>query len=196
MTSAKCIGWEFACAPDSIATFSFDTDAQVAEHTTDLDTSAYPTLGNVFYFDQMNVKRAGATLPGVAGVSIRGDTPMNTERYRANATGKKLEQIESGIRTVEMTIDVDFGDLSLTWDDLLTDTSQAWVVEFVGPLIASTYYETLRATIAVGKLKEDTEFPQASSEEAPLSQSVVVESVDNGTDPLIKWELITTDTAI
>jgi len=197
MAGCKCTGWEFACAPDQTATLNFDVDAQIAGHaTTDLAAAAYPASNAPFHWDQMVVKRAGTALPGVSSVSLKGDNQLGVDRYRADGSGLKREPVEAAPRTVELSLDVEFGTLAATWDDLISDATQAWIVELVGANIATSYYQTLRFTIAVGKLLDSgSAFPQVSGDTAPLSQKIVIEALDDGTNPLLQTEYITSDTA-
>lgn len=190
----KCAGFELSCAVNELLKATFDVDAQVVRHTDDLQAASYaePSASQWFHFDQMVIKRAGATLTGAKGMSFRVETGLLTDRRLADGSGKKAEPIRAAEQpSAVLTVDAEWATITAL-DDMLTLTPQAYVVEFVGPQAAGAYYYTFRITIPAGVIVGEP--PEISGPEA-IEHSLSIEARNNGSDPLWKIEVISLETS-
>ena len=189
-----CKGWSAACSPGEMLEVTFDIDAQLHQHTTDLAAPSYSAAALFNWTQAPNVKLTGATLAGVRGFSVAVENGLNVDRLLLDGTGKRARPVESALRSCILELEVEPTDLTKTWDDMVTDTGRVWVVELVSTqAIETTYYYTWRLTIPEGHLVGD---PIDVGGPDEVLQTVRIEALDNGTDPLYKLEVQSTDTAI
>jgi hypothetical protein len=152
----KVTGAEFSCEVGGMLTSSWEIDGRTCDEGQTLATASYPAR-SPFHFGQMAVKTgtfaSETALDGVRKVSVKIERPMATDRFYAGQAGLKKEPISNDLVKVTGSIEMDY--VSTTLDDLHTsDAATSLVWEFVGPLIASTYYETFRITLPAIKIDE------------------------------------------
>src|SRR5213595_1854565 len=110
-----------------------------------------------FHFGQMAIK-AGAfgtetALDGVRNVSVKIERPQETERFYAGQAGLKKEPVSNDQVKITGSLETDY--VATILDDLHTsDAATSLVWEFIGPVIATTYFETFRITLPAVKLDE------------------------------------------
>lgn len=191
-----CPGFSVTCEAGSIATCSFDTDAQSFKHDVDLVAPTYPAeympLG---WYSASAVKRAGTVLPGASSATFTAENGLasSTERRYLDGTGKGVRPIVTADPTATLELTVEPSDMALTVDDWKTNTPREWVLEFVGDTIATPYKYTWRVTIPAGYVQGD---PPGEPGDDQVTQSLKIEAADNGTDPLYKLEIIETAATI
>ncbi len=191
----KCKSFELSGEPDSIVVFTADVDAQSYSHATDLETPTYPATHVPWVWTNAAVvKRAGSALAAVKSWKFSCDNGLKADGRYFDGTGKRFEPREDAYREPTLELDVDLADLSLTFDDMASDTGRAWVVEYVGALADTGYYYTFRLTIPAGYIVSDP--PGADSAEEPAGSTLTIEARDNGTDAPYKIEVISTETAV
>ena len=189
-----CSGFEVTAEENGMAQAAFNVTAQSAVHTTDLVTPTYPAAHVPFTWrSETLVKRAGSALAGVRSASFSLESGLTFDRSLWDGTGKRARPKLNTDPVAQLTLQVEPSDLSLTFDDWMTNTGRAWIVEFTGANIASTYDYTFRITIADGYIQGDP--PQDDSEEL-LSHGLTIRADDNGTDPLFKLEIMSTETTV
>lgn len=152
----KITSGEFACEVGGMLTGSFDVDGKDCDETQTLASASYPSM-SPFHFGQLTVKAGtygGETaVDGIRKVSCKIERPQDTERFYAGQAGLKKEPIENDQVKVTGSLDSDY--VATLLDDLHTsDAATSLVLEWVGPLIASTYYETFRITLPAVRLDE------------------------------------------
>lgn len=192
----KCMGWSLSCAPNEIAQVSFNIDSNSCVHTTDLATPTYPATHMPFAWrDAAVVKRAGAMLVGVNNVSFNVENGLSgVDRKQFNGTGKYAEPMLSGEPTATIEIEIEPDDLAKTYDDWVSNTGRAWVIEFVSPTAAATgYYYTFRVTVPDGYIQGEP--PEVTGDEL-VTHNLTIAANDNGTDPLYKVEFINLQTSV
>lgn len=194
-SGAKCMGWSVSCEPNAIPQVVFNVDANSAPHTTDLVAPTYAATYDVFsWFDAAVVKRAGTALDGVNRFTFTAENGQTgSDRKQFDGTGKYAEPKLSGEPTAQLELEIEPSDLSKTFDDWVSNTGRAWVVEFVGGVAASTYHYTFRLTIPDGYIQGEP--PEANGEEL-LTHTLTIAANDNGTDPLYKLEIINLETSV
>lgn len=128
---------------------SLEIDGKDCDETQTLATASYSNMAP-FHFMQMALKTGSfgteTALDGIRKVSCKIERPQDVERFYAGQAGLKKEPIENDQVKISGSLESDY--VATTLDDLHTSdgaTSMVW--EFVGPLIAATFYETFRITL-------------------------------------------------
>lgn len=152
----KVTSGEFACGVGEMLTSTFEFDGKDVDEGQTLAAASYPNM-SVFHFGQMALKTgsfgAETALDGIRKVSCKVERPQDVERFYANQSALKKEPISNDLVKISGTLESDY--VATTLDDLHTSdgvTSMVW--EFVGPLIASTFFETFRITLPAIRLDE------------------------------------------
>ena len=140
---------EFQCGVGEMLTGTFEFDAKNCDESQTLAAASYSNM-SPFHFGQMALKTgafgAEAALDGIRKVSCKIERPQDVERFYANQSALKAEPIENDQVKITGSLETDY--TATTLDDLHTsDGSTSMVWEFVGPLIASTFFETFRVTL-------------------------------------------------
>lgn len=191
----KCTGWEVNCEAGGIATATFNVDAKSHDHTVDLAAPTYPAeympLG---WYSASVVKRAGTALPGVKSVKFSTENGLTGDDYMLfDGSGERAEPKINENVNASLELEIEPSALDLTFDDWVSNTPRAWIVELVGAVIADTYKYTWRLTIPAGYIQGEP--PMATGDEL-VTHTLNVKATDNGTDPLYKVEVIETATTI
>ncbi|MBA2951587.1 phage tail tube protein [Streptomyces himalayensis] len=152
----KVTGAEFACEVGGMLTGSFEFDGKDCDEAQVLASASYPSM-SPFHFGQMAVKTgtfgAETARDGVRKVSVKIERPQAVERFYAGQAGLKKEPISNDQVKITGNLETDYVDTVL--DDLHTsDGATSLVWEFVGPLIASTFFETFRITLPAVRFDE------------------------------------------
>ncbi|MYV56505.1 phage tail tube protein [Streptomyces sp. SID3212] len=153
----KIISAEFSCEVGGMLTVSLEIDAQGVDETQTLAAASYPTGMAPFHFAQMAVKTGSygteTARDGIRKVSVKFERPQATDRFYANSSATKKEPISNDLTKITGSVEMDYVDTVL--DDMNTsDAGTAFVWEFIGPIIASTYRETFRIKLPVIKFNE------------------------------------------
>ncbi|WP_328739874.1 phage tail tube protein [Streptomyces erythrochromogenes] len=190
----KVTAAEFSCESGGMLTSSWEINGRTCDETQTLAAASYPARAP-FHFAQLAVKTgtfASETAhDGVRKVNVKIERPMATDRYYAGQAGLKKEPISNALVKISGTIEMDY--VSTTLDDLHTsDGATSLVLEWVGPLIASTYYETFRITLPAIKVDEA---PPVIDGFEVVKPSYSFTALYDGTNlPVIHY--ISTDTAV
>lgn len=119
------------------------------------------------------------------------ERPQDTERFYANQSALKKEPISNDLVKITGSLETDY--VATTLDDLHTsDAATSLVWEFVGPLIASTYFETFRITLPAVKLDEG---PPSVDGYGVIKPTFNFTGLYDATN-LPKIEIISTDTTV
>ncbi|MEV1063376.1 phage tail tube protein [Streptomyces sp. NPDC050263] len=190
----KITSGEFSCGVGEMLTGSFEFDAKDCDESQTLAAASYVNA-SPFHFGQMALKvgsfGAEAALDGIRKVSCKIERPQDTERFYANQSALKKEPISNDLVKISGSLETDY--VATTLDDLHTsDGATSLVWEFVGPLIASTFFETFRITLPAVKLDEG---PPAVDGYGVVKPTFNFTGLYDGTN-LPKIELISVDTAL
>jgi hypothetical protein len=173
---------------------SFEFDGKNCDEGQTLATASYPSM-SPFHFGQMAVKTGAfgseAALDGIRKVSCKIERPQDVERFYAGQAGLKKEPIENDLVKITGTLETDY--VATTLDDLHTsdgETSLVW--EFIGPNIASTFFETWRLTLPSIRLDEG---PPVVDGFGVVKPSFNFTSLYDGTNQP-KIEIISTDVTL
>lgn len=160
---SKILAMEFTCGIDENLTVSIEVDARDVDEAQTLAAPSYATGVNVFHFAQSTLKLgtfgAEASVDGVRKMTVRLSRPQRVDRFYAGNAGLKAQPVINDWIEVSGTIEADYMDKTVFADRFAADSSTALVWEFVGPLIASTFFETFRIKIPKIFLDGDTPSP-------------------------------------
>lgn len=194
---AKITAAEFSCEVDGMLTASFEVDGRVVSEVETLAAPSYPAGLAPFHFAQMAVRLGAnggeAAVSGVRGMSVRIERPQATDRFYAGAAGLKAEQLSNDFPTVTGTFNTDLVDKTVFADRFASDGSTSLVWEFIGPLIASTFYQTFRIRVPMIFLNEGT--PQVGGP-GLISPSFGFEAQLDGTNALATVEYMSVDSTL
>ncbi|MFB7711586.1 phage tail tube protein [Streptomyces sp. NPDC056105] len=187
----KVTSAEFACEVGGMLTGSFEFDGKTCDEAQTLATASYPNM-SVFHFGQMGIKSGTygteAALDGIRKVSCKIERPQHTERFYAGQAGLKKEPVSNDQVKISGSLESDY--VATTLDDLHTsDGATSLVWEFIGPNIASTYFETFRITLPAVRFDEGPPTVDGFDVVKPTFQFT---GLFDGTNP-IKIEYMTTD---
>ena len=193
----KLSGAEFSCKVGELLTMSLDVDGRQASEVETLVAASLATGVAPFHWAQMSVKLgtfgAEAAVSGVKGFSVKFDRGMASERFYAGAGGLKAEPIMNDFLKVSGSIEVDLVNKADFADRFAADSATSLVIEFVGPLIASTYYQTFRIKLPMVFFDGDT--PTVDGPDVTSGGYGFVAQLD-GTNPLVSIDYISTDTTL
>ena len=190
----KITAGEFSCEVGNMLMATFEIDGKDCDEGQTLATASYPSM-SPFHFGQLAVKAgtfgSEAALDGIRKVSCKIERPQDTERFYAGQAGLKKEPIENDQVRITGTLDSDY--VATTLDDLHTsDGATSLVLEWVGPIIASTFAETFRITLPAIRLDEG---PPVVDGFGVVKPSFNFTGLFDGTN-LPKVEYISTDTTV
>ncbi|WP_426404218.1 phage tail tube protein [Streptomyces sp. R-07] len=156
MLGCKVTSAEFSCEVGGMLTSSFEFDGKDCDETQTLAAASYSNM-SPFHFGQLAVKSGTfgteTALDGVRKVSVKIERPQDVGRFYANQSALKAQPISNDLVKVTGSLEMDY--VATTVDDLHTsDGATSLVVEFVGPLIASTYFETFRIKLPAVKVDD------------------------------------------
>lgn len=149
----KVLSAEFSCGVDEILTSTWDMDFQRATESDSLVAPSYTAALAPFHFAQMNVKLgtfgSEATVVGVRKATAKIERGQATDRFYAGATvaGTKAEPLMNDYIKIGGSFDIDLVNKADFVDRFASDASTSLILEWVGPLIASTFYQTFRVRV-------------------------------------------------
>jgi hypothetical protein len=152
----KVTSGEFSCGVGEMLTGTFEIDGKDCDESQTLAAASYSSM-SPYHFGQMALKTGSfgteAALDGIRKVSVKIERPQDVERFYANQSALKKEPIENDQVKITGNLETDY--VATTLDDLHTsDGATSLVWEFVGPNIATTYFETWRLTLPAIRLDE------------------------------------------
>jgi hypothetical protein len=187
----------FTCGVDDILTCDVDVDCRDLTEAQTLVAASFPTGAAPFQFKEMNVKlgtfASEASVTSVRKVTLTIERPLKADRFYAGNSGLKSEQITSGPVKITGSLDVDFADKTLFVDRFVANTSTSMVLEWVGPIIASTFAYTMRFKLPQTFFTGDT--PGVDGPDV-VGQSIPFECKYDGTNGAVIAEYMSTDTAV
>jgi len=144
----KITSAQISCGVGEKLMLAMDLDFKQYTEAQTLAAPSY-TAGNLpFHFKEMTVKlgtyASEASVTGVRKVDVTLARPMDTEAYYAGAAGLKAQQIYNDFSPFSGSLDVDMVTAADFVDRWTGHTSTSMVLEWVGPIIASTYAYTFR----------------------------------------------------
>lgn len=193
----KITSAEFSCGVGELLQAKLDLDFRQAKEDQTLAAPSYTSaLGN-WNFTQMSLKLgtygSEAAVTGVTKVTLNVERGMKTDRQYAGQAGLKAEPITNDFVKVSGTVEADYLDKTVFADRFAADTSTSLVWEFIGPVIASTYYYTIRFTVPMVFFDGDT--PTVSGPDV-VSGSFPFVGQSDGTNAVCTIAYTSTDTTV
>ncbi|MGW2226794.1 phage tail tube protein [Streptomyces formicae] len=190
----KVTSAEFSCEVGGMLTASYEFDGKDCDEGQTLAAASYANMAP-FHFGQMALKTgsfgAETALDGIRKVSCKVERPQETERFYAGQSGLKKEPISNDQVKITGNLESDY--VATTLDDLHTsDAATSLVWEFVGPNIATTYFETFRITLPAIRLDEGPPVVDGFGVVKPTFNYV---GLYDGTNP-VKIEYISVDATL
>jgi Phage tail tube protein len=203
----KVIDWTIDCKVGGIVTLQNNLDAWNEVTTTALAATAYIAQAGVFNFTQSALSIGGSPTTSGGVVSVSGGTPVasvtaasvkgtnkiSQSRYFLGSAGIKAEQIENGYPTLSGQLDAEFVTQAAMYTAFSTDAPLTLELQFVGPLIASSYHYAL--DIIIPRLYLDGESPKVSGPDV-VKQTCGFTALDDQINPVVQIGYTTTDTAV
>ena len=179
--------------------------------------SASYTAGQQFFHFRQGLIYNGGTLATSGGITtlstptaaarvLKGNikvvNPLDIGRYFVAGTGGtggsavagvKSEQLENNYRQITGSLDVEFFALSNYYDTAAGDTNFALWLEFVGPIIASSFAYTF--AILIPNCHIDAQFTPLVQNPGILSHTLPIKGLDDETNNQIQLQYMSTDTA-
>jgi hypothetical protein len=203
----KVTGWEFSVSVDEVATLSLDIDGQTELTATALASASYVSAG-VFSFADVSVFKLGGTVSGVTelsvaggtdvlasavvkGFTLRGETPMATDRRGLGGGGIKSEQLENDTPTYTGTLDAEFNRTTF-YDLFKANTTTAIEFKMEGSVISGTDKNTVHIIVPAAKFK--TAAPNVDGPDV-VQMSVDFEGYSDEVNADLMFKLISADSA-
>lgn len=197
LVGGKMTSMDLSCGVGEILSASCAFDFQDYQESSALVTASYLAGVQTRNFTEMNLRLgtfgSEAAVTGVRKVNLHIERPMKTDMQYANGGGKKAEPILNDWHGITGSVETDYSDKTAFADRVPVTGTTSLVWEFTGPLIASTFYQTLRVTCSAVSFESGD--PQVDGPDVvnPTFNFVIM---DDLTNPPIKIEYMTTDTAL
>ncbi len=168
-SGCKVASWEFSVSDGATAALMLSVDGWTESTATALAVPSFPAGASNFSFAQATVFKLGgvaSTTTGVVSIasgvtvptvvrsfSLKGDTPMATDRFGLGNAGIKKEQLENGIPLYTGSLDAEW-DKTTFYDLFKANTTTALQLSLIGSAIgASGSNDTLDFVIPAIKFK-------------------------------------------
>lgn len=192
----KITSAEFTCKVNELLMMALEVDYQKYSEVESLSAPSY-TIASPFHFGQMAVKLgtygSEASVSGVKGISVKFERGQDDDGFYAGAAGLKAEPVMNDWMKISGSVEVDNVNKADWADRFNADSSTALVLEFLGPIIASTYNYAFRIKLPMIFLDDDgstsVDGPDVISGTFPFSYQF-----DLTNQPAIEY--MSTDTAI
>lgn len=194
----KIVKAEFKCSLNGNLTVTFDVDGRKLDDAQTLGTASYSATVQPFDWGQSAIKihntyGSEVAVDGVREFSLTIERHVADDRFYIGNLGLKSEPITNDWLEVSGSFNADYLDKAIFADRFHADTGFSIVWEFVGPLIAATYYKTLRFKLPKNFLDGDT--PGIDGPDL-INGDFDFVTLSDGTNPLGVIEYMSTDTAV
>lgn len=206
-SGCKIKSWEFKLSDGDIGTLSLDIDGWDEATGTALASASFVAGAEVYNFQQATLKLGGtaSTTAGemsvtggtavstiVKEISIKGETPMATERYGVGNSGVKREQLENDTPTVMGSLTAEFNRTEL-YDLLKNNTTTAVEFTLTGSAISGGNTNLLSFIMPACKLKE-----AAPNVDGPdiVQMTTSFEAYDDETNAPLQIKIVSADSSL
>ena len=182
----------FSWDVDEALVCSMEFDVQDESTAQTLATRSLPTNLRSFVFTQGTMQIAGANVADVTSGSLSVSLPRQTDFYPLGTTGLKSKPLQNQISAGSGTATVRFSDLT-HYNRYRNNTIPTLKLEFIGPVIASTYYETI--TLMCNAVGFTGETPTVDGPDT-LDHAIPFDILFDGTNAPLIASYTSTDVAI
>lgn len=163
----KITGFEISGTVDDLLKLKVDFDGWNEATATALATASFPAVypmhgaqmavslgGTVSTATSTMSVAGGAALSGVKGFTISASNPLKTDRFYANSSGVKAEQILNGWREYAIELDMDYIDRTTLYDSYVSGAAQVLKITFEGSIISGSDKDTVEIILPAIKWDE------------------------------------------
>jgi hypothetical protein len=206
----KVVGWEFTVSDGALAQLKVTFDGWQEDLAAGLASASYTAGAGVFSFSDASVFKLGGTPTTAAGettvaggvsvatvvrsFTLRGSTPLATERYGLGNAGVKREQIENAIPEITGTLEGEYTSQSEIYALFKNNTTTALELVLEHGLAGTAEPYELGFVLPACKILEGG--PQVGGPDI-VGQSINFKAYDDGTtNPVAQVRLVSTDTTL
>jgi len=205
----KVPDWELSCEVDGNLTLKLSLDSRAEDDAQSLAVASFVTTNvEMFGFEQLAVNVGGTVstasglatlagsspLAGCTGFTIKGVTPLATDRVFAGSGGLKAAQIENGMRQYTVDLKGEFADKTQIYDRFKSDASTPLEFVFTGAVdVGTSNFAQLRLMLSAMKFDEGV--PNVAGPEV-LSNDSKLTAYDDGTNAVIQLVYDSVDTTL
>jgi hypothetical protein len=201
----KVTSWEFSVSDGETAKFSVEIDGQTEATATALATASF-TSSEVFDFSDFTTFKLGGTVTGTTELSVsggttvtgvvksftlRGENPMDNERFGLGNAGLKSEQLENGTPTITGSMEAEW-DRATFYDAFKAGTTTAIELKAEGSVISGSDKNTIHIIVSAAKFKA-APFNVGGPE--VVTGTLDFEAYSDETNSPLMFKLISADTA-
>lgn len=201
--------WEFSVSDGEFVMLALTFDGWGESTAITLTTAAYSASAIPFTFAETSVFTLGGTVSTTSGVTsvtsgvavatvvnaftLKGETPMATERFGLGNAGEKREPIENDIPTITGELEAEFTSQAEIYDLFKANTSTALQLDFSHGTAGTG--QAYRLSIILPSVKFKT---AEIGVEGPdlVPQKIEFEAYDDGTNPVIQVRIVSVDTTL
>lgn len=186
----KVLSMDLSNDQDGLLMGAFEIDAQQEVTGTALASASY-TAPTVFSYAEGLVKKDGATMASVRSVgSLKIANNLLTDRYFLGSLGQKAEQTNVPFDEISGNLDVEFQNLTDTYNTFAADTACILILKYTGGIIEGAHNFDLQITINNCRFEGET--PKVSGPEL-VYQNVPFVGLDHATLAAVEIIYKTTD---
>lgn len=186
----KVTSYELACNLDELLKLTLNLDFENVLTSTALASASVPSGNEMFIFTEGSLTIGGNTA-FVRTVTISGDNGLNVERR--GLSNVKREPVAAGEATITGNLECEFESLDAytAWS---TGTTAALVLTFESPTAIAETETPYSLTVTLPAIEYTGSTPQVGGPDIVM-QPLPFKALANGSDPIIKVEYVTSDTA-
>jgi hypothetical protein len=133
----------FECAIDQFLQATYTIDAKGYDTTNTYATPVYQTPNPIFAFNQGNFKfgplGSEVVVEGIRKWTMTIERPLRVDNFYLDGTGLKQEQVGNNFVKITVDLESDYVTDAAFIAQFAGDTAQSMIMDFVGPVIASTF---------------------------------------------------------
>lgn len=177
---------------------SFDVDCRTMTEAQSLTTPTFPAstapYGGASFGVKIGAYGSEAAVQGITKGTTKVDRNTKVDSFYANNAGLKVAPVINAVNTVTVTLDSEYYDKTILADRFAAfpQVPFSLIQEWVGPLIASTYYETFRIRTPQCLIDAD---PTNLDGPDVLNGSFPIVALE-GAQPMCSIEYLTTDVSL
>jgi hypothetical protein len=202
----KVTSWEFSVSDTETAKFSVEVDGQTELTATALATATFASApaAELFDFTDFTTFKLGGTVTGATELSVsggttvtpivrsftlKGETPLDVERFGLGNAGIKAEQLENGIPTISGSFEAEW-DRATFYDVYKAGTTTAIELKGEGSVISGSDKNTIHIVVSAAKIKSSA-FNVSGPE--TVTGTVEFEAYSDETNSPLMFKLISAD---
>lgn len=201
--------WEFTVSDGEIAQFKPSVDGWNESTGTALEVASFDATAGVFTFADASVFTLGGTVTTTSGLTavsggsalttvitgftLKGETPMATERFGLGNSGVKRNQVQNDIPVISGEFEGEFADREEIYDLYRSNASTAIQLDLASGTAGTG--QPYRLSIILPAIKFTAASPNVEGPDL-VSQPIEFEAYDDGSNPVLQVVLVTNTSSI